>query len=99
MKLNLESLTLPELKALNARVDAAIVTARDREKAELRKVLNDMAAQRGLNIAEIFGTTSRASKPSKSPIPKWQDRKTGVQWAGRGRYPPNFDKSRAEQLR
>jgi DNA-binding protein H-NS len=97
VKFNLESLTLPELKALNTRVDAAIITAREREKAELRQALKDMAAQRGLNVAEIFETMP--AKPAKNPIPRWQDRKTGVQWVGRGRYPPGFDKSRASPLR
>lgn len=98
MKVNLEVLSLADLTDLNKRVEVAIVAATEREKAELKAEMQALAARRGLSLSEILG--SGKSSPRKVvKLTPWRDKKTGATWAGRGRYPPNFDKSRAAPLR
>ena len=98
MKVNLEVLSLADLTDLNKRVETAIVAATEREKAALKAEMQALAAKRGLSLSEILG----AGKPGPRRVinvTPWKDKKTGATWAGRGRYPPNFDKSRAAPLR
>ena len=98
MKFNLEPLSLADLTDLNKRVEAAIIAAKEREKAALKAEMQEIAAKRGLSLAEILG----ASKPGPRKVVNltpWKDKKTGVQWGGRGRYPQGFEKSRAAPLR
>ena len=100
MKLNLEPLSLADLSDLNKRVEAAIIVAREREKAALKAEMLALAAKRGISISEILGTGKPTATPRRGiNVTPWKDKRTGVQWAGRGRYPPNFDKSRAAPLR
>lgn len=98
MKFNLEPLSLADLTELNKRVEAAMVVAREREKAALKAEMQALAAKRGLSLSEILGTAKPGLRKAINLTP-WKDKKTGVKWAGRGRYPPNFDKSRAAPLR
>jgi DNA-binding protein H-NS len=97
VKVNLEVLSLADLTDLNKRVEVAIVAATEREKVALKAEMQALAAKRGLSLSEILG-----GKPSPRKVVNltpWRDKKTGATWAGRGRYPPNFDKSRAAPLR
>lgn len=98
MKVNLEALSLADLTDLNKRVEVAIVAATEREKAELKAEMQALAAKRGLSLSEILGSGKPSPRKVVNLTP-WRDKKTGATWAGRGRYPPNFDKSRAAPLR
>lgn len=93
--MNIEKMSLSELTALNARVEAAIPRVRARELETARKELTDLAAAKGYSLKELIGKTPRKAKAAKASS-KLRDAKTGVIWAGRGRIPRNFDKSRAE---
>lgn len=96
MKINVESMSLADLKALNAKVSDAIVKAREREKSALKQEMAALAASHGLKLSEIFEAKSTRRAVNLTP---WKDKKTGVLWSGRGRYPHGFEKARAEQLR
>ena len=98
MKFNLEPLSLADLTDLNKRVEAAIIAAKEREKAALKAEMQEIAAKRGLSLAEILGDSKPGPRKVINLTP-WKDKKTGATWAGRGRYPPNFEKSRAAPLR
>ena len=98
MKVNLEVLSLADLKSLNAKVEDAMAAAKEREKAALKAEMQALAAKRGLSLSEILGTSKPGPRKVINLTP-WKDKKTGATWAGRGRYPPNFDKSRAAPLR
>ena len=94
---SVDRMSLSELRELNSRVEAAIQIARDREAKELRQQLTEMAAKSGFKLAELFGSNAGAKATLRKTLaPKYRDRETGVPWAGRGRYPKNFDRSRAE---
>lgn len=101
MKLNLEPLSLADLSDLNKRVEAAIIVAREREKAALKAEMLALAAKRGISISEILGTGKPGTAGPRRVInvTPWKDKKTGAVWPGRGRYPSDFDKSRAAPLR
>lgn len=98
MKVNLEVLSLADLTDLNKRVEVAIVAATEREKVALKAEMQALAARRGLSLSEILGSGKSSPRKVVNLTP-WRDKKTGATWAGRGRYPPNFDKSRAAPLR
>lgn len=94
---NVESMSLPELKALSAKVADAIAKAKIREKAALKEEMIALASSRGLTIGDVLGAPQKA--PRATILTKWRDKKTGATWSGRGRYPQGFEKSRAEQVR
>lgn len=98
MKVNLEVLSLADLTDLNRRVETAMVAAKEREKVALKAEMQALAAKRGLSLSEILGAGKSSPRKVVNLTP-WRDKKTGATWAGRGRYPPNFDKSRAAPLR
>lgn len=93
MSVKIEGLSLSELKALNVRVEAAIVAAKIREREAARAEIAALAANRGFKIAELFD----AKRTLKSTA-KFRDKKTGVEWGGRGRYPLGFNRLRAERI-
>lgn len=93
---SIDKMSLPELRALNEKVNGAIEAAKDREKAALRDELAAMAAKSGFKIGELFGAKSVMKH---SMLPKYRDKQTGATWVGRGRMPRDFDRSRAETLR
>ena len=93
---SLDKMSLPELRALNEKVNGAIEAAKDREKTALRNELAAMAEKRGFKVGDLF---SAKSTMKHSMAPKYRDKQTGATWVGRGRMPRDFDRSRAEQLR
>ena len=100
--MKVEKLSLVELTELNRRIEAAIPIAKNREVGELRQQITEMAAKSGFKLADLFGTPT-TNAGAKNPIrkfksQKYRDRETSVVWVGRGRYPKQFDRSRAEPL-
>lgn len=93
--MNVEKLSLAELKALNDRVAAAIPVARAREMSAARKELADLAASKGFALKELLAAPApRRAKTPRKPSTKMKDAK-GVIWEGRGRMSKNFDKATA----
>jgi DNA-binding protein H-NS len=84
--INVEKLPLKELLDLEGRVRKAIVTAREREKQEVRQEMLALAAKRGLSITEVFGG-QRATKGSKVAIKFRNPDNPTDTWTGRGRQP------------
>jgi DNA-binding protein H-NS len=57
---DLEKLSIKDLRDLRDRVDKALVTAIPREKAQLTAKIKAMAAEQGLNLADVMN-----DEPSK----------------------------------
>lgn len=99
--MNIEKLSLAELKKLNDRIAVALPIARARAMSIARKELADLVAAKGFTLTELIGTAPKgrrstakpAGTPRKAPA-KLRDSK-GVIWAGRGRMPKGFDKASA----
>ena len=87
--LNVEKLSLKELIALEAKLAAAIATARQKERAEIKSKVAELAERHGFSISELFGGPGRGNGRKKSvSIAKYAnpDDQTDT-WTGRGRKP------------
>ena len=87
--LNVEKLSLKELIALEAKLAAAIATARQKERAEIKSKVAELAERHGFSISELFGGLGRGNGRKESVnIAKYAnpDDKTDT-WTGRGRKP------------
>ena len=85
-KLNLEKLSLAELKTLQKDVQAAIASFEKRRKAEAKMALEAVAKEHGMTLAEILGNGGRAKGAGTAP--KYQNPSDPSQtWSGRGRQP------------
>ena len=87
--LNVEKLSLKELIALEAKLAAAIATARQKERAEIKSKVAELAERHGFSVSELFGGLGRGNGRKKSvSIAKYAnpDDETDT-WTGRGRKP------------
>ena len=86
------ALSVPELIAFAADINAALVTARERERIETKQKLDAIIASAGLTIedvADLYGfNRPRGARKGTKAAPKYcnpdNHRET---WAGRGRQP------------
>lgn len=88
--INVDKLSLKELVELESRVQRAIALARDRERAELKRKVADLAETHGFSVAELFGGT-RGRGPGKNKsvgVAKYANPENKSDtWTGRGRKP------------
>jgi DNA-binding protein H-NS len=88
--INLDTLSLSELKALQKSVAKAIDGFSSRKKTEAMVALEERAKELGFSLAELTG----AKKPRKSSAPvgaKYRHpENAAVTWSGRGRQPGWF---------
>lgn len=86
MSIDLNSLSLKELKDLQAQVVRAIVTFEDRAKRALAAELEELAKARGFSLSELVslgGSRKRAAAAAKYANPA----NPSQTWSGRGRKP------------
>lgn len=84
--IDLNSLSLPELKQLQKDVAKAVLGFDDRRKSEARAALEAQAKELGFTLAELTGTPvvrKRAEVQPKYCHPENRD----ITWSGRGRRP------------
>ena len=89
MSINLDSLSLKELKDLQSQVARAVSSFEDRKKKEVLADLEEMARAKGFTLAELTGSTvvrKRAPAVAKYANPADQS----DTWSGRGRKPRWF---------
>jgi DNA-binding protein H-NS len=90
MDLNLNALSLKELKDLQTQVAKAIATFEDRKKKEALSELEEKARAMGFSLAELTGATvvrKRAPATAKYANPA----NKSETWSGRGRKPRWFE--------
>lgn len=89
--MDLNTLTLAELKKLSKDVTAAIANFEDRAKAKARAELETKARELGFNLAELF-TVDAPTKRTRAPAaPKYRHPENAAEtWSGRGRKPRWF---------
>ena len=84
--MDLESLSLAELKALRNRVDHAIASFEERKKKEAAQQLEEKAREMGYSLSELAGLS--VAKKRKPAAPKYANPADASQtWTGRGRKP------------
>lgn len=89
MTINLQSLSLKELKELQSQVAKAITSFEDRKKKEVLAELEEKAREMGYSLAELTGATkTRKRSPA---VPKYANPADASDtWSGRGRKPRWF---------
>lgn len=87
MAIDLDAMSLEELKALRKDIERAIVSFEGRKKAEARVALEAKARELGFSLAEIADAAptrkARAPVAAKYAHPE----NSSVTWSGRGRKP------------
>ena len=89
MDIDINALSLKELKDLQAQVGKAIATFEDRKKKAALAELEDKARAMGFSLAELTGAaTVRKRSPTVARYANPAD--PGDTWSGRGRKPRWF---------
>lgn len=84
--MNLEKMSLEELKTLRKQVDKTIDNFEERKKKEALDKLEKAARDMGFSLAELTGAGS--NKPRRIVAPKYANPDDQSQtWTGRGRKP------------
>lgn len=98
--MNIEKMSLSELKHTLARVEAEIPRAKAREAQAVREQVTKLLEAKGLRLIDVMGPSGSGRRSTKGrTVPaKYQDPKTGKTWAGRGRQPGWFDKRHPERF-
>lgn len=87
--MNLNEMSLKELKDLRSNVDKAIAGFADRKKREALAELEEFARAKGFTLAELTGTT--ASRKRSAAAAKYANPANASDtWTGRGRKPRWF---------
>ena len=93
--MDLNNLSLKELKELQSQVARAIASYEDRKKKEAVAELEDRARQMGFTLSELLGTQpSRKRAPAAAKYANPAN--PGDTWSGRGRKPRWFEAALAE---
>lgn len=94
MNIDLNSLSLKELKELQSQVAKAIAGYEDRRKKEVLAELDEIARSKGFSLAELTGiATGRKRAPS---VAKYANpANPSDTWSGRGRKPRWFTEALA----
>jgi DNA-binding protein H-NS len=90
MAINLNEMSLKELKDLHGQVTKAISTFEDRKKKEALAELEEKARELGFSLSELTGTAApRKRAPASAKYANPAD--SSDTWSGRGRKPRWFD--------
>ena len=95
MTINMQSLSLKDLKEWKSQEAKAITSFEDRKKKDAVAELEDRARQMGFTLAELLGTQpvrKRAPAAAKYANPA----NSSDTWSGRGRKPRWFEAALAE---
>lgn len=84
---NLDKMSLKELRDLEAKVSKALLAARQRERANALKKAEAAAASAGFSLAELLGPRGRGRGKSKSMAKYANPDSPSDTWTGRGRKP------------
>lgn len=86
--LNLDELSLKELKAHQKAVEKAIASFAEREKSAARAKVEALAKELGYDVAELFDLPRKGKRVSE---PKYRHpENASLSWSGRGRKPQWF---------
>ncbi|MBN8292251.1 H-NS histone family protein [Rhodobacter sp. NTK016B] len=84
--IDLDALSLKELKQLKKEVDAAVIEYAERERRRALEEVEAFARERGLTVADLNQLV--AKKTRKPAAPKYANPEDPSQtWSGRGRRP------------
>ncbi len=82
--INVDKLSLKELVDLQNRVERAISSAKDRERADVKQKIATLAENAGFSMGELFGARGRGKAVAAKYVNPDNRSET---WTGRGRKP------------
>jgi DNA-binding protein H-NS len=85
--INVDKMSLKELLDLEGKLEKAIATARERERAELKQEMAALAEKRGFSVHDIFGGRGAGRGKSASAAKYANPDNRNETWTGRGRKP------------
>ena len=85
--LDLDKLSLADLKTLEKDVRKAISSFEQRRKRELRGAAKALAAENGFTLADLFDTSRKAKARAAAPPRYRHPDDPSRSWSGRGRMP------------
>ena len=86
--MDLNNLSLSELKNLHSDVTKAINDYEDRKKKEARAELEAKAKEMGFSLAELLGTAAPEARKRRTAVAKYaHPENSSLTWTGRGRKP------------
>ena len=85
--MDLNNLSLSELKKLHSDVKKAINDYEDRKKKEARAELEAKAKEMGFSLAELLGDVPKEKKRRTVAAKYSHPENSGLTWTGRGRQP------------
>lgn len=85
MNLDLDKMTLKELRDLRGKLDRAINSYEDRKRRDAIAAVEEAAREHGFNLAELTGAKSRRTGTVPPKYANPQD--PTMTWTGRGRKP------------
>lgn len=85
--MDLNTLTLSELKKLHTEVTKAIDSYEDRKKKAARSELEAKAKEMGFSLAELVGDASKETKRRPVAAKYRNPKDSSLTWTGRGRKP------------
>lgn len=88
--INLEKLSLPELKSLQKEIAKAIADFGNREKVEALSALEEHAKALGFSLAELTGVKARKARAGSGAAKYRHPENPEVTWSGFGRKPRWF---------
>ncbi len=92
MAINLDALSLKELKDLGVQVAKAIASFEDRKKKQALAELEDKAREMGFSLAELTGAVVVKTRKRSPAVPKYAyPADKSDTWSGRGRKPRWFE--------
>ena len=89
MTINLDNLSLKELKDLQARVNKAVATYEDRRKREAIAQLEASARDLGFSLSDLVETSTQKKRSGSAPRFA-NPHNPSETWSGRGRKPRWF---------
>jgi DNA-binding protein H-NS len=89
MEINLDDMSLADLKSLQRNVEKAITDYEARKKKQVLQEVTELASKYGFSIAELFDSKQTKRKPI---APKYRHQENhDLTWSGRGRRPSWYE--------
>lgn len=89
-RVNLDKMSMDELKALKADVETAIAGYEKKRREDALREMEEVAKKHGLSVSELIGGTGRKTAKAKSPAKYRNPENPDQTWSGRGRQPAWF---------
>lgn len=84
---NVDKLSLKELLELEAKLDRAIASARERERSEVRQKIESIVQSSGFSVSELFGGRGGPARGRTVTAKYVNPENRSETWTGRGRKP------------